>query len=290
MNEEMKQLILCADMEGASGIFEGCNKWLLNGHDDWRNHGRKCITSDALAVCNAAVDFGIDDILLYDMHWAGNSEFNIIVEELPSIVRVFDVPNRASDWRRIRGQAAQNPFGIITLGQHARYSDAPTENYCTRDAYFHHTIQSPPIKNFYVNNIHIAEIGSAVLSFKNAPYLANIGCQASMVEALELSENIVCIPVKDKAKGWEPNPEETYPLIYNEVTKALNNASQAIIVKIEPPYKFSMELCEGFVYDVQTEISWKGTFSSNKATWEAPSIEMGLELFGFVRRQLRKVE
>jgi len=287
---KMKQLILCADMEGASGIFEGCNKWLWHGHDEWRNYGRKCITSDALAVCNAAVDFGIDDILLYDMHWAGSLEFNIIIEELPNIVRVFDVPNRASDWRRIRGQAAQNPFGIITLGQHARYSDAPTENYCTRDAYFHHTIQSPPIKNFYVNNIHIAEIGSAVLSFKNAPYLANIGCQASMAEALELSRNIVCIPVKAKAKGWELKPEETYPLIYAGVTKALNNVNQATTVKIEPPYKFSMELCEGFVYETNFEISWKGSVSSTKAEWEAPSVEIGLELFHYVRELTQKLD
>jgi len=267
-------------MEGASGIFDAQGPWNRNGEEGWRQYGRQCITSDALAICNAAVDFGIDDILLYDGHCAGNPEFNIILDKLPSIVRVFDVPNRVFDWRRIRGQAVQNPFGLITFGQHARYG--------TPDAYFPHTIQSPPIKNLYVNGIHIAEIGSGVLSFAGVPYLANIGCQASMAEALELSDSITTIPVKDKAKGWEPTPEETYPLIYAGVTKALNNAKNAKAVEIEPPYNFSMELCDGFVYDTESAISWKGLFFQTRAEWEAPSIEIGLELFNWVRGLLRK--
>jgi len=278
----MKQLIVVADMEGASGIFEHNRTWLYNGKDDWRKYGRECITSDVLAVCNAAFDFGVDDIMLYDMHWAGDPEFNVILEKLPPKVRVFDVPDRGSYWRRMRGQAVQNPFGVITVGQHARYGEA--------NAYFPHTIQSPPIKHLLLNGLRIAEIGVSVLSFNNAPYLANIGCQASMTEALELSKDIVCIPVKDKAKNWEPSPKETYPLIYKGVMKALQDALKARHVEIRPPYHFSMELCEGFEYNQTAEISWKGTLSQNIATWQAPTIEIGLELFDHVRELLRKLQ
>ena len=56
----------------------------------WRSYGRDCITSDVLAVCNAAIEMGIDDILLYDMHFAGCKEYNVQIEKLPSIVRTFD--------------------------------------------------------------------------------------------------------------------------------------------------------------------------------------------------------
>ncbi|MCL2703851.1 MAG: M55 family metallopeptidase [Defluviitaleaceae bacterium] len=278
----MRQLILVADMEGASGIFDENRSWNWNGHDDWRKHGRGCITSDALAICNAAADFGIEDILLYDMHFAGNPEFNIILEELPEIVRVFDVPDRCFYWNRIRGQAAQRPFGLITFGQHAR-NDTP-------NAYSPHTIQSPPIKNFYINGLHIAELGSAVLSFDNTPYLANIGCQASMKEALELSDSIVTIPVKDKAKNWEPAPEETYKLIYSGVTEALTRADHAKTAGFEPPLVFSMELCDGYVFDTNTEISWKGVMHENRAEWTAPTVQMGIELFNYVRALLRKIK
>lgn len=278
----MKQLILYADMEGASGIFDRNANWVWNSGDNWRQYGRACITSDALAVCNAAVDFGIDDILLYDGHFAGNAEYNILLEQLPAAVRVFDVPNRCFFWRRIRGQAAQQPFGLITFGQHARYG--------TPDAYFPHTIQSPPIKNIFVNGFHIAEIGSAVLSFDNTPYLANIGCQASMTEALELSDRIVTVSVKDKARNWEPSPEETYPLIYDGVMRALAAADRAKTVALDPPYHFSMELCEGYDFDTEAEISWKGAVYADKAEWTAPDVAMGLEILDYVRGLLRKAE
>jgi len=271
----MKQLIIYADMEGASGIFDANRSWNWNGGDDWEKYGRDCITSDTLAVCNAAMDFGIDDILLYDGHFAGNPEFNIKLEKLPPIVRVFDVINRCFDWRRIRGQAAQNPYGVITVGQHARYGEP--------NAYFPHTIQSPPIKNIYVNGLHVAEIGSAVLNFTDTPYLANIGCQASMKEALELSWDIVTIPVKDKSKNWEPSPAETYPLIYDGTIKALESAKKAKVPNIEPPYLFSMELCKGYSFDVNTSLSWQGSFSKGKAEWAAPNLMIGFELFNCVR-------
>ena len=68
----MKQLIVIADMEGASGIFdanrEACrHEERYPQYKLWRAYGRPCITSDVLAVCNAAIDAGIDDILLYDL-------------------------------------------------------------------------------------------------------------------------------------------------------------------------------------------------------------------------------
>jgi D-aminopeptidase len=266
-------------MEGASGIFNSNSSWLWNGGEDWRKYGRDCITSDVLAVCNAASDFGIDDILLYDAHFAGNPEYNVILEKLPPMVRVVDVPDRCFYWRRIRGQAAQEPFGIITVGQHARYGEP--------DAYFEHTIQSPPIKNIYVNGLHIAEIGSAVLNFANTPYLANIGCQASMKEALELSDTVITIPIKDKAKGWEPSPKETYPLIYDGVIKALKSSSSAKSMIIKHPVTFSTELCEGFVFDTDAEISWKGSIQLTRADWVAPSFEIGYEIFNEVRALLK---
>ncbi|MCL2405752.1 MAG: hypothetical protein FWC92_09440 [Defluviitaleaceae bacterium] len=109
-----------------------------------------------------------------------------------------------------------------------------------------------------------------------------------MAEALELSGNIVTIPVKDKANGWEPSLEETYPLIYDGVMTALKHACHATPVGIKPPYNFSMELCEGFIFDTSTDISWKGTVGTTQAEWMAPSVEIGLEIFGYVRTLLRK--
>lgn len=270
-----KQLIIYADMEGASGIFDRNVRAVYHGSEEWRTEGKKCMTSDVLAVCDAANEFGIDEILLYDSHYAGCAESNILLERLPSNVKLFDTPDRCFYWRRIRGQAAWEPYAIITVGQHARYGE--------ENAYFPHTIQSPPIKDLILNGIKIAEIGTAVLNFQGVKYIANIGCMASMKEARELSDTVFTIPVKDKSKGWEPSYEETYPIIKNGVLEALRNRDKMKAVNIEGPYEFSMSLLEGYRYHIPERISWKGSFSKHEAFWEAPSVEIGLEIFNYVR-------
>lgn len=275
-----KQLIICTDMEGVSGIFEENYKDMIHGTKEWRDVGRKYMTSDVLAVCDAANEFEIDEILIYDGHFAGNPEHNIIIEKLPSNVRFFDIPDRCFWWRRIRGQADWEPYGIITVGQHARYGE--------KDAYFPHTIQSPPIKELTLNEMHIAEIGTAVLNFQGVKYIANVGCKASMKEARELSDTVATIPIKDKAKDWKPSIEETYPIIKKGILEALRNRDNMKSVNISEPYEFSMTLTEGFSYSTPERISWKGSFNRSKAFWEAPSVEIGLEIFNYVREYIVK--
>lgn len=275
-----KQLIICTDMEGVSGIFEENYKTMVHGTEEWRNEGREYMTSDVLAVCDAANHFGIDEILIYDGHFAGNPDHNIIMQRLPSNVKFFDTPDRCFWWRRIRGQAQWEPYGIITVGQHARYGE--------ENAYFPHTIQSPPIKELTLNAIHIAEIGTAVLNFQGVKYIANIGCEASMKEARELSKTVATISVKDKAKGWKPSIKETYPIIKKGVLEALRNRDNMMAVNIKEPYEFSMTLVDGFSYNIPDGISWKGSFNKNKAFWEAPCVEIGLEIFNYVREYIVK--
>ena len=282
----MKQLIIIADMEGASGIFDRNSDALL--HEElypqkslWRSYGRDCITSDVLAVCNAAIDSGIDDILLYDMQHAGCAEFNVKLEKLPSRVRVFDLPRRETHWDRIRGQAAFEPYGIVTVGQHARNG--------TANAYFPHTIHTPPIESFFINGIHTAEIGESVMCFCDVPYIANIGCAASHKEALELSSDVSCISVKDKSKNWEPTPKETYPIIYRGVLEALLDHENKTAYPCPESCICELTLTEDFDFSTPDSFPWKGSFDGRKAVWETHDIQTALNLFwrvhGFIRRR-----
>lgn len=281
----MKQLIVIADMEGASGIFESnqaalYHEELFPDNKAWRNYGRKCITSDVLAVCSAAQAMGIDDILLYDMHFAGCRESNIQLEKLPAIVRTFDLTSRECWWSRIRGQAAAEPYGIITVGQHARNGEP--------DAYFPHTIHTPPIESFYINGRHVAEIGTAVMCFSDVPYLANIGCAASHKEALELSPNVSCISVKDKAKKWEPSIDETYPLIYHGTIRALKDYSRKSAYPSQSAYLCELNLSAGFCFAIPNAFPFKGSFAERTVRWEAHDIETALSLFWYVQAYFQK--
>ena len=275
-----RQIIVYVDMEGASGIFDHNSDAVIHGSSLWREYGRKCITSDVLAVCQAANECNIDEIMIYDGHYAGDSENNIIVEELPKNIKLFDTWNRCFDWRRIRGQADLEPFGLITVGQHARYGET--------NAYFPHTIQSPPIKALYVNNKNIAEIGMCAYNFFGVKYIANIGCMASMTEAKEISQKITCIPVKDKKNKWEPDFSETFPIIKEKTIKAINDIDNKEKVEIEEPYIFKMEIYDNYIFKEPEKISWKGTFSEKEAYLEAPSVEIGFELFNCVRNYIIK--
>ena len=280
----MKQLIIVADMEGASGIFDSNREacWHEELHPQntlWRSYGRDCITSDVLAVCNAAIEMGIDDILLYDMHFAGCKAYNVQIEKLPSIARTFDLPNREALWSRIRGQAAINPYGIITVGQHARAGE--------KNAYFPHTIHTPPIDSFYINGIHVAEIGESVMCFCDVPYLANIGCAASHKEALELSPNITCITVKDKARAWEPSHEETYPIIFNGVIEAIRDYDNKTAYPSQDHCVCELKLTDTHYFEGPNSFPWKGSFTKDCATWETHDIETALSLFWHVHEYIR---
>lgn len=281
----MKQLIVVADMEGASGIFdsnkEACwHEEIYKQKALWRTYGRSCITSDVLAVCNAAIDMGIDDILLCDMHFAGCSESNIELDRLPSNVRLFDLPNREIWWNRIRGQSITEPYGIVTVGQHARNGEA--------NAYFPHTICTPPIESFFINGIHVAEIGESVMCFSGVPYIANIGCAASHKEALELSPNVSCITVKDKASQWEPAPEETYSLIYTGMLDALKDYQNKTAYPHSSSYVCELQLTDSYYFDVSDDFPWKGSFNAGTAKWEAHDIETALSLFWRVHDYIKK--
>ena len=281
----MKQLIILADMEGASGIFDSNQEAFL--HEEmypkqtlWRSYGRSCITSDVLAVCNAANDMGIDDILLYDMHFAGCRETNVELDKLPSNVRVFDLPDRSILWSRIRGQAAVEPYGIITVGQHARNGE--------KDAYFPHTIHTPPLQSFFINGIHVAEIGEGVMCFCDVPYIANIGCAASHQEARELSPDVTCITVKDKRTKWEPSPAETYPIIYEGVKEALKDYQNKTAYPYQQHCVCELNLTENYCFEAPESFPWKGEFRGRTAVWEAHDLETALSLFWRVHDYIKK--
>jgi hypothetical protein len=81
-----RQIIVYIDMEGASGIFDHNINVVIHGSSLWLEYGKKCITSDVFAVCPAANECKIDEILIYDGHFAVNTENNIILEMLPNNV------------------------------------------------------------------------------------------------------------------------------------------------------------------------------------------------------------
>lgn len=268
-------------MEGASGIFENNSRAFVPGTDEWKTYGRVCITSDVSAVCAELKICGIDDICVYDEHYAGDSRYNIILEDLPENVKLFDIPERRMFWRRIRGQARWDLFGIITVGQHAGNG--------VQNGYFAHTIQTPPIKNLRVNGKSISEIGLAAYNFYGAKYIANIGCAASHEEARSINKTATCITVKDKKKKYEPTYRETYEIIKKQTIEAINDSDNKTPITVEEPCEIELDLEPEYEFYLGKEIPIKCREEKQKVIWYAPEIETGLEFIDYFRSKIKKI-
>ena len=95
----MKQLIVIADMEGASGIFDSnaeafLHEELYPQNKAWRAYGRSCITSDVLAVCSAAIDAESTTSFYMICILQDVPNQTLCLNSCPPCVRCFDLPDR----------------------------------------------------------------------------------------------------------------------------------------------------------------------------------------------------
>jgi len=284
-----QQLYILCDMEGASGISPANKRAMYYGSDEWHAHGRALITSDVRAVCEAAQEFGIDEVVLNDSHNYGKREPNVLLDDLPGRVRLVRRPHLPGKARHmVRGE----PFGMVIVGQHAM---------CGGGGFAPHTIQSPPIGRVTVNEVPVGEIGLELALFRGCRLLAVVGEQAAVDEARQLCPRAVAVPVKSLERGWVPPAREMAPVIRARVLDALRHRDEMSGWNLEPPFRFSLEPTEGYVFDVETRFVLrglsklflqglcKGRVSERKATWEAKSIILGLYALESARTFLRKV-
>ncbi|MDD4903266.1 MAG: M55 family metallopeptidase [Candidatus Bipolaricaulis sp.] len=289
MRTTKKALYILCDVEGASGISRANWNALRHGSDLWRSEGRALITSDVKAVCEAANEFGIDEIIIDDEHDGGKREPNLLLEQLPGNVRVLRRPHLPGKARKsFRGQ----PFGMIFVGQHAM---------CGGGGFAAHTI-APHIGAIAVNGLRVGEIGLELASFMGSPLLALVGEEAAVAEARTLCPHLVGIPVKSQEKSWFPAAEETHAMIRRGTIRALRERETATGLHLTPPFRFTLSPADGYVFDGKSKMPmrwlvWlvffrlsKGRLTEHEASWEAKTILRGVWALHCARGFLRKTD
>ena len=287
--ERRKRLYVLCDLEGASGISPESKRAMRHGSELWRKDGRRFITSDVRAVCEAALEFGIDEIILNDSHDNGHREPNVLVKELPGSVRLVRRPYLPGKPRHmVRGE----PFGIVIVGQHAMYAGG---------GFAPHTIQSPPIGTVTLNGIEVGEIGLELALFMRAKLLAVVGEEAAVTEAKALCPNVIGVPVKSLERDWFPPADETRPVIRAKVLEALRQRDEAEGLDLDPPFRFTLKAAEGWRFDPGKRffLRWlakliffrlsKGRMTVSEASWETRTVIRGLYALhstrGFMAKQ-----
>jgi len=288
MGRPKKQLYILCDLEGASQISPENRQAMHHGSDPWQKEGRGFVTSDVKAVCEAANEFGIEEIVINDEHDYGHREPNLLVDQLPGNIRMVRRPHMPNTPRKM---VQKDPYGIIIVGQHARYGGG---------GFAPHTIQSPPIAEVTLNGLSVGETGLELALFMNVKFLAIIGEEAAVKEASELCPNVVTVPVKSLEKNWFPSAEENYPIIKEKVLQALGQRESASSFHLAPPYHFSLKPTENFSFDREKRFPfrwladlfffrmYKGHMEPRLATWETKKIISGLYGLQITRLYMRK--
>ncbi len=288
MKKAKKQLYILCDLEGASGISFANRKAMHHGSELWRSEGRALVTSDVKAVCDAANEFGIDEIIVDDEHDNGKREPNVLVTDLPANVHVLRRPHLLGKARKVvRGE----PYGMIFVGQHAMSGGG---------GFAPHTIQSPPIGAVTINGIRVGEIGLELAKFMGARLLAVVGEEAAVSEAKALCPQVVGIPVKSLEKNWFPSSDETRPAIRRGVLDALRTRTEATGLDLKPPFRFTLTPADGYVFDLQKKmlLRWLtrlfffriygANLTEREASWETSTVLRGLYVLHCARLFLRK--
>jgi D-aminopeptidase len=288
MTARKKQLYILCDMEGASHISDANRQAMHYGSELWQGEGRALITSDVKAVCEAAIEFGIDEVIINDEHDNGHPRPNLLVGELPGNVRVLKRPPLPGSARKaFRGV----PFGLVFVGQHARYGGG---------GFAAHNIQSPPLGEITLNGTPVGEIGLELALFAGTPFLACIGEQAACTEAAALCPHVVGIPVKSLERNWFPQASETFPLIRRGVLEALQHQSAADAFHIQPPFDFTLRTTNAYRFDPQHASGLarlsrffffrvnKGRIQESLASWRSRSLVGGLYTLNMIRTLIRK--
>ncbi len=258
------------------------------GSKEWQNVGRKLVTSDLKAICEAANEFGINEIVVNDEHDLGHREPNVLVKELPKNVKLVNRPHLPGKPRRI---TQKEPYGIIMVGQHAMYGNG---------GFAPHTIQSPPIGQVTINGMAVGEIGLELALFMNVKFLAIIGEEAAVKEAQALCPQVVGCPVKSLERNWFPTAEENFPIIKEKIRQALEHRSEAGSFHTELPCRFSLKTSEEYYFEPHQRFPfrwlanllffklYKGKMEETVVTWEAKTIIHGLNTIHMMRMYMRK--
>jgi len=288
MTETGRQLYVLCDMEGASQISPENRQALYYGSDLWQKDGRRFVTSDVKAVCEAANEFGMDEIVINDEHDYGNKAPNLLVSELPGNVRMVRRPHLPGTPRKM---VQKDPYGIIMVGQHAM---------CGGRGFAPHTIQSPPIAEVRLGGIKVGEIGLELAQFMDVRFLAITGEEAAVEEAKELCPNVVGVPVKSLEKDWFPSAEENYSLIKERVAQALRQRESADSFHLDPPFQFSLKVAANYFFDTKKRgilrvltglfflHMYKGRLDDQEAFWQAKGIVGGLYCLHMTRVFMKK--
>jgi D-amino peptidase len=232
------KLYVVWDMEGASGLFTRDETWYWEPgvSVETAEAGRRLLMADVDSASAAALDAGVDELIVCDTHHGGG---NVRVEELLADPRITyhgrSTATQPDGTHRVFPGLDETVDGLLLLGHHAKAG--------TPDAFLPHA-QSLSWADLRINGQSVGEIGieACYAGHWNVPLVMVQGDEAGCREAETQFPGVVTAPVKravhaELAGGM--SAEEGRGLTARRVKEAVERLRSG---NHPPPYKPALPL------------------------------------------------
>ena len=209
------------DMEGTSGIFNREQVWFWEEgvRPEVAREGQDLLIADVNSAVAAALEAGVDEIIVSDTHHGGG---NIVIDRMLSDPRVtYNVKSRGFHKGKFRWMPGLNETvdGFLVPGHHAKAG--------TEGAFLPHT-NSSQWADFSINGQSVGEMGleACFAAHWDIPLIMTHGDEAFCEEVRTTYPGVVAVPVKraldaDHCTGLDP--EAAHKLVARGITQAVEN-------------------------------------------------------------------
>jgi len=207
------------DMEGVAGLFRREQAWYWEEGvpEETGKEGRELLMADINSAAAAALDAGVDELIICDTHHGGG---NIALEKMLDDPRITYLQrSRGYENGQLRWLPGLNETvdGFMVPGHHAKAG--------TEGAFLPHT-WTLEWTDFRINGLSVGEMGieACFAGHWGIPVLLAEGDEAACREAEDMFPGVITAPVKravnhDQATG--PDPEQARALMAEKVREAI---------------------------------------------------------------------
>lgn len=229
----MKEFVVRADLEGASGVVSYDQ---VNEARPQYQEGRALFMEDLLALLRGLLKAGADSIVVYDQHSLAR---NVDLQRIPAGVHVIcGKPAYRPHWAGGLNAATR---GLVLLGFHSRRG---TPSGLLDHSYDLHT------REIRLNDLAVGEIGieAAIAGDLGVPTILVIGDSAGIAEAGTLLPGVAGVAVKESlghgAALCHPTPV-TARWIEEAAERAVAHPPNTPPFRVQPPVTLEVELEAG---------------------------------------------
>ena len=225
------RVYISVDMEGIWGVVHGNQ---TSSDSPEFGPARKWMVEDVNAVIAGLFEAGAAEVVVNDSH---GSMRNIIADALdPRASLISGTPKPHSMMQGIDGSFD----ACVFVGYHARAGTAL--------AILDHTISGGVVRAIRVNGQEMPELGlnAAIAGYFKVPVIMLTGDTETCAQAKSiLGDALVTVAVKEaqgRYAAWNLPQEEARKRLREGAREALQKKGQAAAFRLNPPFKFELEL------------------------------------------------